>query len=96
MKTFKGKVISDRMIKAVTVLVERKYRHPLYGKILTSKRKIHANNELGAQVGQLVRITETRPFSRTISFKVTEILSPDAEPVKAKKVAGKKREVKEK
>jgi len=84
MKTFKGKVISDRMTKAITVLIERKYRHPLYGKILTKRRKIHAANKLGAQVGQLVKIVETRPLSKTISFEVSEILSPKTESVKEK------------
>lgn len=95
MKTFKGKVISDRMTKAVTILIERKYRHPLYGKILTKRRKIHAANKLGAQVGQLVKIVETRPLSKTISFEVSEILSPKTKPVEGKPRAEARR-VKEK
>jgi small subunit ribosomal protein S17 len=96
MKTFKGKVIADRMNKAVIVLIERKFRHPLYGKILSRKRKIHAQNELGAKTGQMVKIAETRPISKTITFKVAEILSPETEMTKVEKPATKKREVKKK
>jgi small subunit ribosomal protein S17 len=95
MKTFEGKVVSSRMNRTVTVLIERKYRHPLYGKILTKRRKIHARDELGAKIGQWVKIVEVRPLAKTISFKVTEILSPKAEP-KAEKPVAKKREVKAK
>jgi small subunit ribosomal protein S17 len=74
MKTFEGLIVSDKMEKAVVVLIERKFRHPLYGKIVTWKKKFHATNEIGAQKGQWVRIAETKPVSKTISFKVTDIL----------------------
>lgn len=74
MKTFEGKVVSDKMTKAVTVLIERKYQHSLYGKILTKRKKIHARNEMGAVVGQTVKIAEVRPISKTISHKIVEIL----------------------
>lgn len=74
MKTFKGTLVSDKMTKAAIVLIERKFHHPLYGKILTKKRKIHAVNEIGAKVGQEVEIVETRPISKTISFKITKVL----------------------
>jgi small subunit ribosomal protein S17 len=100
MKTFEGKVIADRMNKAVVVLTERKFRHPLYGKILSRKRKIHAQNELGAKAGQMVKIVETRPLSKTITFKVVEILDSKMkvvkEAVKKPKSVVKKREVKKK
>lgn len=74
MKVFEGTVISDKMSKAAVVLVERKYRHPLYGKIVTSKKKIHARNEIGAKEGQRVQIRECRPYSKTISFIIEKIL----------------------
>lgn len=75
MKGILGTVISDKMDKAAIVLVERKYRHPMYGKIVKSQKKLHVANELGAKVGQKVKITETRPISKTIAFRIVEILS---------------------
>lgn len=89
MKTFTGVVVSDKMKKAVVVLVERKFRHPLYGKIVTRKRKFHATNELGAQKGQEVTIGETKPVSKTISFKIIEVVDKNSQakkPAKTKKV----------
>ncbi len=74
MKKLSGVVISDKMQKAAVVLIERKYRHPLYGKIVRSKKKIHARNEIGAKEGQKVLLVETRPYSKTISFKIEKIL----------------------
>jgi len=73
MKVFSGKVVSDKMTKSAVVLVERKIRHPMYGKILKMKNKIHASNEIGAKVGDLVEICETKPISKTISFKINKI-----------------------
>lgn len=75
MKTFTGKVVSDKMTKAAVVLIERKHRHPIYGKVLRTKKKIHTANEIGAKAGDLVRITEVRPVSKTIKFKISEIVS---------------------
>ena len=74
MKKFQGTVVSDKMNKAAVVLIETKYRHPFYGKIVNKKKKIHAVNEIKAKEGQTVWITETRPISKTISFKVSEIV----------------------
>lgn len=74
MKKFLGTIISDKMNKAAVVLVESKYRHPLYGKIISKKKKFHAANEIGAKKGQTVWITETRHISKTISFRVSEII----------------------
>lgn len=74
MKTIEGIIISDRMAKTAVVLVERKTRHPLYGKIISKKRKIHARNEIGAKMGQVVRITQVKPLAKTVSFKIQEIV----------------------
>lgn len=74
MKTFQGKVVADKMKKTVVVLIERKFRHPLYGKILRRKRKIHARNEIGAKTGQLVEIKEGKPLAKTVSFTVAKII----------------------
>ena len=72
-RRLKGKVVSDKMTKAATVLIERKYRHPLYGKILTKRKKLHVRNEIGAIVGQTVKVVEIKPVSKTISHKIVEI-----------------------
>lgn len=74
MKIFQGKIISDKMQKTAVVLVERKFRHPLYGKILKRKGKIHARNEIGAKTGQLVEIKEGKPMAKTVSFTVVKII----------------------
>jgi small subunit ribosomal protein S17 len=74
MKKKTGIVISDKMNKAAVVLVERRYRHPLYGKIIRSQRKIHVANEIGAKVGQKVLFVQTRPISKTIAFKIVEVV----------------------
>ena len=84
MKKLQGKIISDKMQKTVTVLVERSYKHPLYGKILKRSSKIHARNEIDAKIGQDVLLTETKPFAKTVSYKVFEIIS-DKKEVKKKK-----------
>ena len=74
-RTLTGRVVSDKMDKTVTVLVERRVTHPMYGKILTKSRKYHAHdekNECGE--GDLVLIEECRPLSRTKSWKVAKLL----------------------
>ena len=74
MKTILGTVISDKMNKAAIVLVERRYRHPRYGKIMKSNNKLHVVNEIGAKVGQKVKVVEGRPISKTIAFRISEIV----------------------
>lgn len=74
-RTLQGRVVSDKMDKTVTVLVERRVKHPLYNKIVTKSNKYHAhdeNNEIG--VGDLVEIEESRPISRTKTWRVTQVL----------------------
>ena len=66
-----GRVVSDKMQKTVTVLVERRVKHPLYGKIITRSAKYHAHVEDGiAAQGDLVEIEECRPISRTKTWRV--------------------------
>lgn len=70
-----GRVVSDKMEKTVTVLIERRVRHPLLGKIVTRSRKYHAhsdNNEY--KLGDLVMIQETRPISKTKAWKVIKLV----------------------
>ena len=70
-----GRVVSDKMNKTVTVLIERRVRHPMLGKIVTLSKKYHAhaeNNEY--KTGDLVTIEETRPVSKTKAWKVTKLV----------------------
>ena len=70
-----GRVVSDKMNKTVTVLIERRVRHPLVGKIVTRSRKYHAHSENNEyKVGDLVMIEETRPISKTKTWKVTKLV----------------------
>ena len=74
-RTLQGKVVSDKMDKTVTVLVERKVKHPIYGKIIRRSKKFHAhdeNNEFKA--GDIVVISESRPLSKTKSWVVTALV----------------------
>ena len=70
-----GRVVSDKMTNTVTVLVERRVKHPLYGKIIVQSKKFHAHNDNNeAKAGDLVEIEETRPISKTKSWRVTKVL----------------------
>ncbi len=74
-RTLIGRVVSDKMEKTVTVLVERKVKHPMYGKVMVRSKKYHAHNEgNAARAGDLVEIVETRPVSRTKTWAVTTVL----------------------
>jgi len=75
-KTLIGKVISTKMQKTVVVKVERKFRHPLYEKVITRHKKYKAHNEdLKLKEGDVVKIVETRPISKDKHFRVLEKLS---------------------
>ena len=70
-----GTVIGAKMAKTVTVQVERQFRHPLYKKIVRTRRPFLAHDEHGkCKVGDVVRIIETRPISRHKRWRVVEIL----------------------
>ncbi len=70
-----GRVVSDKMDKTVTVLVERRVTHPLYGKIITRSKKYHAHDESNEiREGDLVTIEECRPYSKTKSWKVAKLV----------------------
>jgi len=74
-RTLTGRVVSDKMTKTVTVLVERRVKHPLYGKFVTRTKKYHAHDENGDyHEGDLVEIEETRPVSKTKAWRVTKLL----------------------
>ena len=69
-----GVVTSNKMDKSVMVVITRTYRHPLYKKVVHSKKKIMAHDELGCEVGDQVKIVESRPISKRKHWVVEEIL----------------------
>ena len=74
-KTRVGTVVSDKMDKTVVVKVERRFPHPLYGKQVTRTKKYHAHDENNEfHVGDVVRITETRPLSKLKRWRVSELV----------------------
>ena len=74
-RTFVGRVVSDKRAKTVTVLVERRAAHELYGKIVARSRKYHAHDENGDyKMGDLVEIAEGRPVSKTKAWVVTRLI----------------------
>jgi small subunit ribosomal protein S17 len=74
-RTLTGRVVSDKMDKTVTVLIERRVTHPLYGKIVTRSKKYHAHDETNEiKEGDLVTIEETRPLSKTKAWRVAKLV----------------------
>jgi len=74
-RTLQGRVISDKMDKSITVLIERRVKHPMYGKFLTRSTKIHAHDETNqCKEGDLVAIRECRPLSKTKSWTLESII----------------------
>ncbi|HYD34084.1 MAG TPA: 30S ribosomal protein S17 [Methylophilaceae bacterium] len=74
-RTLSGRVVSDKMDKTVTVLVERKVKHPLIGKVIRRSNKFHAHDETNeCKTGDLVVIEESRPLSKTKTWKVSKIV----------------------
>lgn len=74
-RTLEGRVVSDKMEKSVTVLIERRVKHPLIGKVMTRSKKYHAHVEgLTALLGDLVQIEECAPISKTKAWRVTKVI----------------------
>ena len=72
-RVLQGTVVSDKADKTVTVLVERRVKHPLYGKIIRRSKKYHAHDDANAiQAGDVVRIEECAPMSKTKTWRVLE------------------------
>jgi small subunit ribosomal protein S17 len=69
-----GVVTSDKMTKTVTVVLERRFAHPVYGKQITRSKKVKARNEKDARLGDTVRIMETRPIAKTVCWRVIEVV----------------------
>jgi len=78
-RTLSGRVVSDKMDKTVTVLVERKVKHPLLGKVIRRSNKFHAHDETNeCKEGDLVVIEESRPLSKTKTWVVSKIVTKSA------------------
>ena len=79
-RTIEGRVVSNKMQKTVTVLLERQVQHPLYGKVVRRSTKVHAHDEKGeCKEGDLVRIVECAPLSKTKNWRVIEIITRAAQ-----------------
>lgn len=78
-RTLVGKVVSDKRNKTVTVMIERRVMHPIYGKIVIKTSKYHAHDEKGEyKLGDIVEITESRPISKTKSWVATRLVQKAA------------------
>lgn len=79
-RTLVGRVVSDKMNKTVTVLVERRVKHPVIGKYITRSKKIHAHSEDNEfKLGDTVEIVETAPISKTKAWKVARLVTKTRE-----------------
>lgn len=75
-RTLSGRVVSNKMDKTVTVLVERKVKHPLIGKVMVKSNKVHAHDEANTcNEGDLVTISESRPLSKTKNWVVSNVVA---------------------
>lgn len=74
-RTLTGKVVSNKMDKSITVLIERRVKHPVYGKYLTKSTKLHAHDENNVcKEGDVVTIAETRPISKTKAWTLVSVV----------------------
>ena len=73
-RTVTGRVVSDKMDKTITVMVERRVKHPVYGKYMTRSTKLHAHDENNeCKTGDLVTIKETRPLSKSKTWALVKV-----------------------
>jgi small subunit ribosomal protein S17 len=74
-RTITGRVVSDKMNKSITVLIERKVKHPIYGKYVKRSTRLHAHDESNeCRIGDLVTIQECRPLSKTKCWKLVAVV----------------------
>lgn len=79
-RTIEGRVVSNKMDKTVTILVERQVKHALYGKYIKRSTKLHAHDaDNSCKEGDVVRVTEIAPISKTKNWRVVEIITRAAE-----------------
>ena len=78
-RTATGKVVSNKMDKTITVMIERRVKHPVYGKYITRSSKIHAHDESNqCGIGDTVTVGETRPISKSKTWKLLEVVESAA------------------
>ncbi len=74
-RTLTGVVVSDKMDKSITVLIERRVKHPVYGKYMTRSTKLHVHDEKNeSRIGDKVEIVECRPVSKTKAFNLVRVV----------------------
>jgi len=74
-RTLQGRVVSDKMDKSITVVIERRVKHPLYGKFVRKTTKVHAHDENNeCQVGDVVVVEQCRPLSKTKSWRFVRLI----------------------
>lgn len=74
-RTLQGRVVSDKMDKTITVMVERRVKHPIYGKFVRRSTKVHAHDENNeCQIGDVVVVEQCRPLSKTKTWKFTKLV----------------------
>ncbi len=74
-RTLQGRVVSDKMDKSITVEIERRVKHPLYGKFVRKTTKVHAHDENNdCQMGDLVVVEQCRPLSKTKKWRFTKLV----------------------
>lgn len=74
-RTVSGRVVSDKMDKTITVLIERQVKHPVYGKYIRRSAKVHAHDEANtAGMGDTVLVAESRPLSKTKTWTLVEVI----------------------
>jgi small subunit ribosomal protein S17 len=74
-RTLQGRVVSDKMDKSITVMIERRVKHPLYGKFVRKSTKVHAHDENNeCQVGDVVVVEQCRPLSKTKSWRFVKLI----------------------
>lgn len=73
-KTLTGAVVSTKMQKTIVVKVNSKVKHPIYKKLINKSTKFKVHDEIGVQTGQTVKIIETKPISKTVKFRVLEVI----------------------
>ena len=79
LRTVEGRVVSNKMNKTVTILVERQVKHPLYGKYIRRSTKLHAHDEENTcNEGDVVRVSECRALSKTKNWRVVEVVTDAA------------------
>lgn len=94
MKIFTGRVVSTKMPKTATVVVENILVHPTYKKRLVREKKYHVHDELGVKDGDLVKFVETKPYSKSKKWKIIEVI--DEEKEKQESAKTKKKDTKKK